>query len=389
MVVVNLPETLSAIATQLREHQERFRDTVHDHFFSTILEARGIFPLARGRTHLQLVPALADVLERTPLTGEVPSHVLVHVASHGIRHRRHAFPAEAYEPFADSLVVGLRDVVEQTHPATLTAAESALRQVCRAMAAAAREQDLAGVPPAYLATVVHTEKRSRRITVVHLETNQPIEFRPGQTLPVAANYLPGTWRMLSPALPANEYGRLEFHVQALADGEASPLLAAPKLGDHWTFGAPAGNLSATGETPLLLIAHRLGLAPLRAILFDLLQRDQPVPKVQLVISAEYPGELYDLVTLWNIARVVDWLHLTVVVENPVDPWWMSATPASRIPEGLELQVTGDLGQLVLELGDWENHEVLVAGPAEGVHETVRTLFRGGVPAHRVNYEAWL
>ena len=65
---MNLPETLSTVAEQLRTNQERFRDIVHERFFATVLEARSVFPLARDRTHLQLVPALADVLERTPVS---------------------------------------------------------------------------------------------------------------------------------------------------------------------------------------------------------------------------------------------------------------------------------------------------------------------------------
>lgn len=386
---MNLPETLSTVAEQLRTNQERFRDIVHERFFATVLEARSVFPLARDRTHLQLVPALADVLERTPLTGEVPAHMLRHVAGHGVRHRRHAFPAEAYAPFADALAEGLHRVVTGVHPATVDAAEKALRRVCREMADAARERDLAGVPAAHLATVVQVERRSRRLTVVRLEVATPVEFEAGQTLPVTASYLPGVWRMLTPALPSNDYGQLEFHVQSVPGGDASPLLAAPREGDYWTLGEPAGTLTTSGEHPLLLIAHRTGLAPMRAIVFDLLQRPDPVPDVHLVVSAEYPGELHDLTTLGNVARAVDWLTLTVAAENPGDPWWVGATESSRLPEGQTLHVTEELGSLVLELGEWRDHDVLVAGPARGVHETVWQLFRGGVPAHRVNYEAWL
>lgn len=386
---VNLPETLSAVADRLRAEQERFRTVTHEHFFSTVLEARTIFPLSRDRTHLQLVPALADVLERTPLTGEVPPHMLRHVAGHGHRHRRHAFPPEAYEPFAEALSRALADVATGIHPATVAAAERALRQVCAEMAEAARQQDLAGVPPAHLATVTHVERRSRRISVVHLETGTPVDYLAGQTIPVTASYLPGVWRMLSPALPPNDYGQLEFHVQAIDNGIASPLLSAPRVGDHWTLGAPVGALTVTDGQPLLLIAHRSGFAPLRAIVFDLLQRGGPVPPVHLVIAAEYPGELHDLTSLHNVSRAVSWLSITVVAENPTDPWWVGATETSELPDDLTLHTTDDVGTLVLELGDWSDREVLVAGPARGVHEIVWRLFRGGVPAHHVNYEAWL
>lgn len=380
-------ETLSDVASKVRAQEARFRDLVHDHFFTSILEARSIFPLSRERTHLQLVPALTDVLDRTPLSGEVPQHVLNYVAAHGVRHRRHGFPSEAYGPFGDALAAALVDALPATDPAVLAAAQKALRQVCQAMATAALEQDLAGVPAAYLATVTHVERRSRRISVVHLET-QGLTYHPGQSIPVAMNYLPGTWRLLSPVLPANDYGQLEFHIQIHEKGAASPLLATPRVGDPWTLGAPTGHLIPHRGSPLLLIAHRMGLAPMRAIIFDLLQQPGPHPPVHLVMSAEYPGELHDLLALWNVAQAVDWLEITPVVEHGTDPWWVGATATSQLPAGLELQVSDDLGKFVLQQGRWPNHEVLVAGPARGVHETVRTLYRGGVPSNHVHYEAW-
>lgn len=384
---VNPSATLSDVASKVRAQEGRFRDLVHDHFFATILEARSIFPHSRERTHLQLVAVLTDVLDRTPLSGEVPQHVLNYVASHGVRHRRHGFPSEAYAPFGDALAAALADALPATDPAILGAAQRALRQVCRTMAAAAQEQDIAGVPPAFLATVSHVERRSRRISVVNLET-QNLTFRAGQSLPVRMNYLPGVWRQLSPALPSNDYGQLQFHIQVHERGEASPLMASPRIGDDWTLGAPTGTLTPQGDLPLLLIAHRMGLAPMRAIIFELLQRPGPHPPVHLVMSAEYPGELHDLVALWNVSRTVDWLSVSVVVENPVDPWWVRPTESSRLPAELAVQVSQDLGQFALGLGRWQEHEVLVAGPARGVHEAVRSLYRGGVPSHRVSYEAW-
>lgn len=380
-------ETLSEVASRVRAQEARFRDLVHNHFFTSILEARALFPLSRERTHLGLVPVITDVLDRTPLNGQVPQHMLDYVAAHGVRHRRHGFPSEAYGPFGDSLAAALADVLPAAEPEILAAAQQALRQVCQAMASAAHQQDLAGVPPAYLATVTHVERRSRRISVVHLDS-QKIDYRAGQNIPVAMSYLPGTWRTLTPVLPSDDHGQLEFHIQVHENGAASGMLANPRVGDYWTLGAPTGNLNTEGHSPLLLISHRMGLAPMRAIIFDLLQRPGPHQPVHLLISAEYPGELHDLRTLSNLARTVDWLEITPVAENPADPWWVGATSASEPPTGVSVQVSEDLGQFVLDQGIWDNHEVLVAGPARGVHEAVRSLYRGGVPFNLVDYEAW-
>lgn len=380
-------ETLSEVASRVRAQEARFRDLVHNYFFTDILEARAIFPLSRERTHLGLVPVITDVLDRTPLNGQVPQHILDYVAAHGVEHRRHGFPSEAYTPFGNCLANALSDVLPGADPALIAAAQQALRQVCQAMAEAAHQQDLAGVPAAYLATVTHVERRSRRISTVRLDS-QKIDYQAGQHLPVAMNYLPGIWRTLTPALPSDDHGQLEFHIQVHENGAASPMLASPRVGDNWTLGAPSGNLLPKGTAPLLLIAHRMGLAPMRAIIFDLLQQPGPHRPVHLVMSAEYPGELHDLRTLSTLARTVDWLKITPVVENAGDPWWVGATASAEPPAGMVFQVSDDLGQFALDRRIWDQHEVLIAGPARGVHEAVRSLYRGGVPFHLVDYEAW-
>ncbi|WIM71800.1 hypothetical protein QP028_09135 [Corynebacterium suedekumii] len=68
---------------------------------------------------------------------------------------------------------------------------------------------------------------------------------------------------------------------------------------------------------MLMIAHGTGLAPLRAMLFDMLDWEHR-PRVHLFVSAEYPGELYDLMGLWNLAIVSSWLSVVPVVEHEED-----------------------------------------------------------------------
>lgn len=375
--------TLLETGTVLRERGGEFRDVVQQHLYQEILEARQVFPLSLRHTHVDLAAACAWVLERTPRTGALPPELLERLRRLGRDHRRHGFPAEVYPAFARALRHGLQSLQA---PAA-DAAARALETVCAVMADAARKADQEGVSPAYSAEVLGVQRRTRHISVVRLEAGVPVPYRAGQHLPVTTSYLPGVWRMFSPALPPNDFGQLEFHIRILEDSDVSQLMATPRPGDYWLFGAARGSLQITGERDVLMIAHGTGLAPLRAMLFDMLAWEHR-PRVHLFVTAEYPGELYDLMGLWNLAVVSSWLSVVPVVEHSEDAWWVGATEDSRTPRGLHLQETGRVGELVASYGAWADRDVLVAGDAAGVNETVAALVAGGTPPELIQAEAW-
>ena len=376
-------QTLNATGAALRDRSGEFRDAVQQHLYQEVLESRQVFPISLRHTHLELAPACAWVLERTPATGAVPAEILDRIRDLGRDHRRHGFPAEIYTAFAAALSHGLH-TLDLPHA---DAAGRALDTVCAVMAAAAREADQQGISPAYSAEVLAVQRRTRHISVVRLEAGVPIPYRAGQHLPVTTSYLPGVWRMFSPALPSNDFGQLEFHIHMLEGSDISQLMATPRAGDYWLFGQPRGTLHVTGERDVLMIAHGTGLAPLRAILFDMLTWEHR-PRVHLFVAAEYPGELYDLMGLWNLSLVSHWLSIVPVVEHATDAWWVGATESSRAPYGLHLQQTGQVGELVASYGAWADRDVLVVGEAAGVRASVGKLIAAGTPPEQIQAEAW-
>ncbi|WP_165857937.1 FAD-binding oxidoreductase [Corynebacterium alimapuense] len=375
--------TLADTGAFLREHGPDFRDVVQQRLYQDVLESRQVFPIALRHTHLELADALAWVLERTSCSGKIPKSVLQRLQQLGQDHRRHGFPAEIYPAFSTALQHGLA-VLGAPHS---NAAGVAIDTICGVMAQAATTADLNGIVSAYSAEVLGVQRRSRRISVVLLESGLPVDYQPGQHLPVTTSYLPGVWRMLSPALPSNDFGQMEFHIQAVEGSDIAQLMATPKPGDYWTFGSARGNLSVSGERDILMIAHGTGLAPLRAILFDMLHW-QHRPRVHLFVAAEYPGELYDLMGLWNLAAVSTWLSVIPVVEHEQDAWWVGATETSHAPQGLHLQVSGHVGEVVASYGAWADREILVVGEPRGVQATVASLIAGGTPAAHIQSEAW-
>lgn len=373
---MSLP-TLEPVGALLREHSEKFRDLVHEQLFSSELQSRQVFPSSRARSHLDLAPALAWVMERSTIDARVPDEVMRTARRLGLSHRRHGFPSEIYTPFADMLVHALREVNFRADPhvsaALIIPAETIIHNVCNAMRASANTADFAGDPAAFAAAVTGVRRISSRISVITLDAGPGLDYRPGQSVQVTASYLPGLWRRLTPAGPANPGGSLEFHVQGVYGGEASGLLTAPRVGDYWTIGGIDGGVELPDARELTLLAFGTGLAAAESILFSLVNEVPDRPRTRLIVAAEYPGELYDLPRLRRLAEYSDWLTVNAVVENPTDPWWLPRPGKARLSSD---EVDARLLDPV-ELALADSGEFIVAGPGEKVEEAVDKLLESG------------
>lgn len=375
--------TLAEIAHLIRDHPGTFRDATHGRFYVDHLEAHAIFPLKMSKSHLDLAPAVAWVLENSSPTALSPA-ALLRVQQMGLDHRRHGFPAIAYASFAQALKFGLREVLRVSNEQYTVAAQQAehlIEGLCVEMAAVALNADEQGVPPAYSGEVISVERMSRRISVVTLDTGLAIPFNPGQHVLTSTAMLPGIWLPMSPATPPSEFGQVEFHVLG-EDDTSAQRLAKSKVGDHWTFGQPDGSLAISGKRDVLLLAHSTGWAPLRSLLFDLLTWEHP-PQVTLYLSAEYPGELYELPRLWALAQASSWLTVVPCTTTHEDAWWVNSKV--NLPD-IYIATAESPGALAASRGTWQEHEILIAGPEDNAKHSAEAL--RAVGAEHIQMEAW-
>lgn len=388
------PALLDPVGALLRRYPEEFRDLVHEQLFVHALTARQLFPLKKAAAHRELAASLAWALEHTDPRGRIDDDALARIRRLGLAHRRLGFPVDLYERFAEMCCHAIRELnsrQRQPLPETLmNTSDTAVAAVCRAMAASSHTADMSGTPPAHMAQVTHVERISSRTTAVRLKTHPGPEYRPGQALMVTASYLPGLWRPLMPALPANPGGHLEFHIRAVDGGEASGLLARPKVGDYWTVGGPRGRIKLADDTTrLVILAYETGLAAAQAYVFSLL--DQPErPATELVVHTRYPGDQHNLDLLRRLAEHADWLQVTVTVAEDTDPWWLPVagrTPATapgigaRVTDPVDLALGGLAGG---EHGDFEGLGVLLTGPADDVGDAYDRLTSAAVPEDRID-----
>ncbi|MFE3291931.1 FAD-binding oxidoreductase [Rhodococcus sp. NPDC059234] len=240
-----------------------------------------------------------------------------------------------------------------------------------------QQQDL------WTATVVQHHRLRQDLAVVRLE-GEFVPFTAGQSVAVTVPQNPHVSRRYSPALPPSLDGKLEFHVRTVPAGWISgAIVADTAVGDRWQIDAPTGRLSVDpAAREVVMIAGGTGLAPLRALVLALAQRQDP-PRVYLFVGGRTPRDLYASDMLWILDQQLDWLTVIPVVEEVTDPdradEWHERTRVD-VGFGDDFLIQGTLADVVTSYGAYKNHQVLVVGSPAMVRATVRALVDTGTPA---------
>ena len=374
-------ETLSVVAECLERHPDLFRTLAQRYFLDDCPEARFLFPTDDSTAHADLAAALIFVFNHSYADGSLTPKLVSILEQLGRDHRKFQVADNHYERFGNALNRALKIVGAHAPTYAITAAEKAITATLETMRRAAKEEDDTGLPATWTGEVIETQRRSRYISVVRLVSETPPPFAPGQYLPVTCSLMSRQWRYLSPALPPNKEGHLEFHIKTTDTDSNSRILANSRPGDIWTFGAPLGKMHISGTRDVLAIAHTTGLASIRSLLLD-----SDPPRTHLFFRADYPGELYELLGLWNFAASAPWLSVTPVTTYTENEWWVGATEHSVAPRGLHLPQYGSLSSIVSSYGSWEDRDVLIAGPNEVVRDVVNTLLASGTPASHIQHD---
>ncbi len=290
------------------------RQRFFDALVSEFPPARGYFPPGTSTAPRPLVDALSWLLRNTPAgPGHpvLPPAVARRLHAFALDFRRFGFSPDAYGIFADVAGRALADTLAGTvDGAELSAAVRIVAAAAAEMAGEAGAADLAGIPAATAARIDSVSRRGG-VAVVRLEAGLPLGYSPGQCVPVMLVGQSGRWASLAPAIPANPFGQLEFHV----DGEFEP-----EVGEYVTIGAargPAVHFSA-GDA-VLAVAAGTGAAAVKALVFGWLEQDGR-PDTHVLLAEPGPegagDAVYDAAALEAVARRHSWLRVT---RGPLDP----------------------------------------------------------------------
>ncbi|RDI63257.1 FAD-binding oxidoreductase [Nocardia pseudobrasiliensis] len=234
--------------------------------------------------------------------------------------------------------------------------------------------------PFWEATVVGHRRVLDDLAIVRLQSDSPIPYQAGQYVPVSIPQRPKMWRYLSPAIPTNPYGEIEFHVRKVRTGWVSPAIVnETQVGDRWAIAGPMGGLHVDRESrrDVLMIGAGTGVAPLRAQLIEMGRRGMN-PRVHFFIGGRYPCDLYDVENMWQLSQSNPWLTVVPVCENESNPWWHPYPPADP-PFGMHRRLIGNLGAVVASFGAWPDRQIQIAGSARMIADTRRALLAVGTP----------
>ena len=352
-------------------------------WFAIDPSARDLFPPEMAKQRLAFAQAMTWFLgEVVARRAEEP---VAFLAQLGRDHRKYGVTQKHYDTMRAALDATLRDhFADQWDDRLASTASEVLDLMIGVMRGAAVAEK---GPPYRDATVVQHIRATRDVSIVRLQLDQPLFYHPGQYVTVHVPQWPRRWRYLSPSIPADRGGAIEFHVRSVAGGMVSPAIVEDtKPGDRWRLSNPHGAMAVDRDGgDVLMVAGSTGLAPLRTLIMDM-TRFGVNPRVHLFYGGRFPCDLYDLPTLWELASTNPWLSVTPVSEYSTNPPWASDYPDPEPPRGLHVRQTGLLPEVVTRYGNWGDRQILVCGGPQMIEATVAALVAKGAEAHRIQHD---
>ncbi|MGW4243746.1 FAD-binding oxidoreductase [Nocardia sp. NPDC004722] len=354
---------------------ERLISAFYGHLFAEIPALRELFPSAMDMQPKRLVTAIQFVLDNLE-DWDRAQRFLEQLARD---HRKYGVEAAHYDIAGRALLSAFRSyngAANWSRP--LEAGWRDITILISASMAIGANSDKS--QPYWEATVVGHRRVVDDLAIVRLQTDTPIPYQAGQYVPIAIPQRPKMWRYLSPAIPTNPYGEIEFHVRKVRTGWVSPAIVnETQVGDRWMIAAPLGGLHVdlSRRKDVLMIGSGTGIAPLRAQLIEMGRRGIN-PRVHLFMGGRYPCDLYDVENMWQLSQSNPWLTVIPVCENETNPWWHPYPPAET-PFGMHRRLIGNLGAVVASFGTWADRQIQIAGSARMIADTRRALYAVGTP----------
>ncbi|GFG63573.1 monooxygenase [Mycobacterium kubicae] len=355
----------------------------YGHWFAVDSSIRDLFPPEMAGQRDAFAHAMHWVYGE--LVDQRADEPVAFLAQLGRDHRKYGVLPGHYPTLRRALYTSLRDHLGSAWTdAVKEAADQSLNLITGVMSGAADSDD---GPPWWDGTVIEHNRVSRDLAVVRLRLDRPMHYHAGQYVTVHVPQCPRRWRYLSPAIPADPEGNIEFHVRVVPGGLVSTaVVGETRPGDRWRLSSPHGGLHVDRDGgDVLMAAGSTGLAPLRAIIMDLC-RYAVNPRVHLFFGARYGCELYDLRTLWHVAAHNPWLSVSPVSEYNRDPAWAADYPDVSPPRGLHVRQTGRLPEVVTRYGGWGDRQILISGGPGMIEATKAALIAKGAPPQRIQHD---
>ena len=179
------------------------------HWFALDPSVRDLFPPEMDGQRAAFAHALDWVYGE--LVAQRAQEPVAFLAQLGQDHRKYGVLPSHYDTLRRALHAALRThLADAWTDAVESAAGESLNLITGVMSGAA---DADEGPAWWDGTVIEHSRVSRDLAVVRLRLDRPMHYHPGQYVNVQVPQCPRRWRYLSPAIPADPDGGIEFHVR--------------------------------------------------------------------------------------------------------------------------------------------------------------------------------
>ncbi|NMH99517.1 flavohemoprotein [Pseudonocardia sp. K10HN5] len=359
--------TIQASWAAVEPHSGELARLFYGLLFERAPQTRNLFPVNMQVQRSRLLRAVVHVVQMV----DRPDELAPFLSQLGRDHRKFDVIAEHYDALGSALLGAVAHFSgDAWTPAVARAWTDAYAVVSHHMrAAAAAERG----PASWLGQVISHRRLGWDLAIITVQTTEPIPYSAGQYLSVETPQRPRLWRYLSPATPPRDDGTLEFHVRAVEGGWVSrAIVAHTNPGDTWRIGPPLGSLSLhpTTDRELLLIAGGTGVAPIKALLTQLVEQGGQ-RRTQLFLGGRTPDDLYALPELRTLSYTQPWLDIIPVLEHD-----HGNTGAQH----------GTLADAVTRYGAWVGHDVIVSGSPAMIRATVTQMLVAGTQLDQIHYD---
>jgi NAD(P)H-flavin reductase/hemoglobin-like flavoprotein len=335
---------------------------------------REMFPPVMCQQNERLFAALLKIGSLV----DSPDLLSVYCGQLGSDHRKYGVTGEHYAAVGDALLRTLRRHCEAWDDRAEAAWTAAYAVVSAAMIAGA---EAAAGPATWKGRVLGHRMLSADLAVLTIQTDQPIDYEPGQHVTVQHPKWPRVWRRFSIAsVPVPGGDIFEIHVKKVSGGWVSTALTRDtEVPDEVTIGPPVGTMTANRANghDLTLIGGGVAIAPMVALAEDVLHRDEAA------LAGGWGHRR--LVTMFHGALTPLGLHVAPKMHELelTYPWFSYVPVVSEDPAFTGQK--GNVTDVALE-HDWTGRHVYLAGRPEMLASAAGRLSEAGMPEEDVHFD---
>ena len=216
---ISLVRTTYKAVTAVDGGQQQLIRSFYANLFAHYPEVRKLFPAVMNAQRDRMLEAVGYVVRNLDDT----DRIIPFLAQLGRDHRKYGVTDDHYIAAGNALLAAMESFAGTelwTQEAEIAWSEAVVLIVTAMVEGGHADPG----PATRVGRVVEHKQVLRDVAVVRLQLDQPLRYGAGQYVSVSVPDRPQMWRYLSPSIPSNDEGQIEFHIRRVSGGWVSPAM---------------------------------------------------------------------------------------------------------------------------------------------------------------------